>query len=165
MRRFVLTLLISFAAIGASVAQEQLKKVYDEDIDRMEQIDNAIAKAKAENKYVLCQVGGNWCPWCLRFADFVTKDAELASIIGENYVYIHVNYSPKAKRQADHKQVMSRLGNPVRFGMPVFVLLRSDGSILHIQDSVFLEEGKSYNKKSVARFLNSWTPKAVEAEE
>ena len=35
-------------------AQEALKKVYNESIDPMEQIDKALAKAKANNKYVVC---------------------------------------------------------------------------------------------------------------
>ena len=32
--------------------------------------DQFIEGAKAEGKFGICQVGGNWCPWCLRFADF-----------------------------------------------------------------------------------------------
>ena len=43
------------------------KKVYNEDINPIEQIDQAIVKSKSEGKIVICQVGGNWCPWCLRF--------------------------------------------------------------------------------------------------
>ena len=43
------------------------KKVYNEDINPIEQIDQAIEKSKSEGKFVICQVGGNWCPWCLRF--------------------------------------------------------------------------------------------------
>ena len=38
-----------------------VKKVYNEDINPIEQIDQAIAKAKSEGKFVICQVGGNWC--------------------------------------------------------------------------------------------------------
>ena len=42
---------------------KSLKKVYNEEINPIEQIDQAVAKAKAEGKFVVCQVGGNWCPW------------------------------------------------------------------------------------------------------
>ena len=56
-------------------AQTGLKKVYDEDINPLEQIDQAVDKAKREGRFVVCQVGGNWCPWCLRFADFITHDS------------------------------------------------------------------------------------------
>ena len=57
---------------------------------------------------------------------------------------------------------MQRLGNPQRFGFPVLVVLDADGRVLHIQDSSFLEEGKSYNAQKLLRFLNNWTPKAVQ---
>ena len=43
-------------------------KLYDENIDAMEQIDRALDQARESGRFVICQVGGNWCPWCLRFA-------------------------------------------------------------------------------------------------
>ena len=44
---------------------ENLKKVYDENIDPMTQIDDALVQAGKDGKFVICQVGGNWCRWCL----------------------------------------------------------------------------------------------------
>ena len=136
-------------------AQTALKKVYDENIDPMEQIDKALVK-----------VGGNWCPWCLRFADFAEKDQAVNKVINDNFVYLHVNYNPRkaggeeaAKRDA---RLMQRLYNPARFGFPVFVVLDANGKVLHTQDSSFLEEEKSYSEKKVLRFFNNWTPAAVE---
>ena len=146
-------------------AQTALKKVYDESINPIEQIDQAIVKAKAEDKFVICQVGGNWCPWCLRFANFISNDSTISEIIEENFVYIHVNYNPrKSEGEAKTQRaaaLMKRLNNPARFGFPVFVVLDTDGKVIHIQDSSFLEEGQGYNQERVVRFLNSWTPKAV----
>ena len=147
-------------------AQEGLKKVYDETVDQNAQIDQALKQARAEGKFVVCQVGGNWCPWCLRFADFITKDAEISKLVADNFVYIHVDYSPKsfkddpARKQRSEK-MMQRLGNPGRFGYPVFVVLDAKGKVLHTQDSSFLEEGQSYDKKKVVRFFKNWTPSAV----
>ena len=60
--------------------------------------------------------------------------------------------------------MLQRLGNPGRFGYPVFVVLDTKGNVIHIQDSSFLEEGKGYNKEKVLRFFNAWTPKAVNAQ-
>ena len=143
-------------------AQTGLKKVYNEEIDPMEQIDRALVKAKAESKFVVCQVGGNWCPWCLRFADFITKDTTISTLIEENFEYIHVNYNPRNKEaEAKAKLMLKRLNNPGRFGFPVFVVLDEEGRVLHIQDSSFLEEGQGYNKEKVLRFFKNWTPKAV----
>ena len=151
----------------AASAQDGLKKVYDETIDQNAQIDQALKQARAKGKYVVCQVGGNWCPWCLRFADFISKDTEIKQLIAKNFVYIHVDYSPRTfKDDPDRKKrsekMMGRLGNPGRFGYPVFVVLDGKGHVIHIQDSSFLEEGQGYDKKKVLRFFSNWTPEAVE---
>ena len=93
-KKFFLSLLLSLCAASAAFAQQ---KVYDESLDAMEQIRNAVAEAKASNRYVMCQVGGNWCPWCLRFAQFATTDSVVAPLMQKDYVYIHVNYSKANK--------------------------------------------------------------------
>ena len=192
MRTLALALFIA-AATTAADAQGALKRVYDETLNPMTQIDEALAKASAGGKYVVCQVGGNWCPWCLRFADFAEKDTAVSKAIADNFVFIHVNYDPRkasaAKAQGNTANsnttntssntanataaattacggdktaaMMKRLGNPARFGFPVFVVLDERGNVLHTQDSSFLEEGNGYSEKKVLRFLKNWTPKAV----
>ena len=144
---------------------KSLKKVYNEEINPIEQIDQAVAKAKAEGKFVVCQVGGNWCPWCLKFADFITNDTAISKVIDENFEYIHVNYNPRKSQGPEQveqgKALMKRLDNAGRFGFPVFVILDEEGKILHIQDSSFLEEGEGYNQEKVLRFFKNWTPSAV----
>ena len=160
----ILTIVVLAVALFAMTAnaQEQPapKKVYNEEINPLEQIDKALVQAQAEGKFVICQVGGNWCPWCLRFADFITNDSTISSVIEQNFVYIHVNYHPRKAGEVG-KALMKRLNNAGRFGFPVFVVLDDKGNIIHIQDSSFLEEGKGYNKEKVLRFFQNWTPKAV----
>ena len=163
-KKLILSLLVVCFTLTMN-AQTALKKVYNEDINPIEQIDQAIVVAKSEGKYVVCQVGGNWCPWCLKFSDFITKDATVSKVIAENFEYIHVNYNPRKsqgeEKQAQGKALMKRLDNAGRFGFPVFVVLDGEGKILHIQDSSFLEEGEGYNLEKVLRFFKNWTPKAV----
>ena len=163
-KNLILAIVAALFALTAN-AQTALKKVYNEDINPIEQINQAVAKAKSEGKFVVCQVGGNWCPWCLRFADFITNDTTISHVIDQNFVYIHVNYNPRksgtAEKEALAKTMLQRLNNPARFGFPVFVVLDSKGKVLHTQDSSFLEEGKGYNQEKVLRFLKSWTPKSM----
>ena len=153
MKRTLLLLLAVAIELAVASAQTALPKVYDESLDQNAQIDNALTQAKREGKFVVCQVGGNWCPWCLRFAHFVTDDAEISKVISDNFVYIHVNYSggrsSDVKGQAREEKMMTRLGHPGRF------------KVIHTQDSSFLEEGNGYDKAKVMRFFQNWTPKAV----
>lgn len=163
-KKLILSLLVGLFVLSVN-AQSALKKVYNEGIDPIEQIDQALAKAKYEGKFVICQVGGNWCPWCLRFADFITNDSTISKTIEDNFEYIHVNYNPRKSEEAatmeKGKTLMKRLNNAGRFGFPVFVVLDDEGKVIHIQDSSFLEEGQGYNQEKVLRFFKNWTPKAM----
>lgn len=158
MKKLLLFLAMSMALTCG--IQAQAPKVYDEGVDAMKQIREATELAQKTGRYVMCQVGGNWCPWCLRFAEFATKDSVIAPLMAENYVYIHVNYSKDNKNM----EAMKYLGNPGRFGYPVFVVLNEEGVPIHIQESESLEEGKGYNRKKVEKFLRLWNKKAVEAD-
>lgn len=152
-----INIMLLFLLLSATTVMAQAKKVYNENLDPMAQIEDAKAIAAEEGKYVLCQVGGNWCPWCLRFAEFADTNAAVHNTIEENFVYIHINYS----KDHTNPEAMKYLGNPARFGFPVFVILDAEGNRIHTQNSAYLEEGKGYSEKKVNDFLLNWTPKAV----
>ena len=167
MKRIAIALVALWLVVSLN-AQTALKKVYNEDINPLEQIDKALVEAKADGKFVVCQVGGNWCPWCLRFADFITNDTTISKLIDENFEYIHVNYNPRKseseEKQAQAAALMKRLNNCGRFGFPVFVILDEEGRVIHIQGSSFLEEGQGYKQEKVLRFFRNWTPKIIKGE-
>ena len=158
MKKIALSLFFVVMVAVSAIAQE--KKNYDEGLDAMKQIKAAVVLAQQTDRYVLCQVGGNWCPWCLRFAQFATTDSVIAPLLEKNFVYVHINYS----KQNKNLEAMKFLGNPGRFGYPAFVVLDQKGQPIHIQESESLEEGKGYSRKRVERFLQLWTKQAVEAE-
>ena len=160
---FIAMLAIALSAMTAHAQDEgetTPKKVYNEQINPLDQIDQALVQASSEGKFVICQVGGNWCPWCLRFADFITNDSTINAVIEQNFVYIHANYHPRKAGEVG-EALMKRLNNAGRFGFPVLVILDEQGKVIHIQDSGLLEEGKGYNKEKVLRFFQNWTPAAV----
>jgi thioredoxin-related protein len=123
----------------------------------MKQIKEAISKAGASGKHVLIQYGGNWCPWCIRFNAFCKADAGITKVIQDNYVVVELNYSPENKN--DESNIF--LGNPTRFGFPVFIIIDGKGKVIHIQDSGLLEAGQGYDQKKVAGFMSNWTSAAL----
>lgn len=143
--------------LGNHVSGQADKKLYDPSLDGMKQVNEAIAKAKSTGKHVLVQFGGNWCPWCIKFDAFCKADAEITKIIDESYISIKLNYSPENKNEASN----NFLGNPKRFGFPVFVIIDGTGKVLHIQDSALLESGQGYDQKKVAGFMKNWTAAAL----
>lgn len=162
MKRILTILLLAVMTVSLAVGQQKAKKFYDETLDPIAQIDEAVAKAKAEGKYVICQFGGNWCPWCVKFGYFIEECEEIKEVVDKNFVYIHVNYT--SKKDEKSQIANKRLANAGRFGFPVLVVLREDGSVMHIQNSSYLEEDKSYNRTRVLKFFQSWTPEAVTVE-
>ena len=132
--------------------------IYNPAADAAQDIRNAVAQAKRENKHVLLQVGGNWCGWCIKLEDMVNNDPELKRQMDDNFVLVHVNYS----KEQENLPLLASLGYPQRFGFPVLVVLDANNNRLHTQDSSYLEEGSGHSKKKVAGFFKQWSPSALD---
>jgi len=142
---------------AAAEEKAKLPKPYDATENAEAKISELVKKAKAENKNIILQAGGNWCIWCLRFNNFVQTTPELKEIVDANYLYYHLNYSPENKNE----KVFAKYDNPgAKFGYPVFVVLDQNGKMIHTQDSAVLEEGKGYSKEKVKAFFEKWAPKS-----
>ena len=156
MLKKIFSLLFLIIILKNSFAQQT--KIYDPWADAPKDIAAAIKKAKAENKYVLIQAGGNWCSWCIEFDRFSKADANIDSVIKASYVLYHLNYS----KDNINKKTFATYGYPQRFGFPVFIIVDANGTRLHTQTSEYLEDGKkSYNKNKVQSFLELWSPRAL----
>jgi len=150
------TALLLMFAVSVTSGQDA-KKLYDPSLDGMKQINEAVALAKAGNKHVLIQYGGNWCGWCIKFDAFCKADTEISQVINDNYIPVKLNYDQTNKNSAANDY----LGNPTRFGFPVFIILDGKGKPIHIQDSALLEEDQGYSKKKVLGFFKNWTAAAL----
>jgi thioredoxin-related protein len=148
---------IAFVVSSTRLQAQETKKLYDPTLDGLKQIKEAVSQAKATGKHVLIQYGGNWCSWCVKFDAFCKADTAISKIISTNYIPVKLNYSPENKNDASNEF----LGNPTRFGFPVFIILDGKGKVLHIQDSGLLEEGKGYSQDKVKRFFGNWTTAAI----
>ena len=153
--RFIISVLLVFSCM--TLESQETKKLYDPSLDGMKQIKEAVAKAAADGKHVLIQYGGNWCGWCIKFDAFCRADTAISAIIAKNYIPVKLNYDPVNKNDAANVY----LGNPTRFGFPVFIILDGKGNVIHIQDSGLLEEGAGYSKQKVTGFFRAWTITAL----
>lgn len=161
MKAIVFSTLLLFLTNGLRAQENQAPKLYHPEADAEKDVAVAVAKAAKEKKFVLLQMGGNWCGWCIRFNKFVTDDPQLDSMVKANFVVYHLNYSPENKNE---KQ-FAKYGFPQRFGFPVFVVLDEKGNRIHTQNSVYLEEGNGYDRKRVMDFFRDWSPKALDPAE
>lgn len=144
-------------SISSLYAQE--KNLYHPEADAVKDIEASIKKAKAENKFVLIQGGGNWCSWCIELARFCKADPKIDSVMNASFVWYHLNYS----KENENKKIFARYSYPQRFGFPVFIILDGNGKRLNTQNSEYLENGqKSYNREKVLAFLEMWSPLALD---
>ena len=148
-----ITLTLIIGLLSLSLSAQQAVKIYNPDADAKKDVASAVAKASAEGKHVFLQIGGNWCPWCVRFHKMVAENLKLDSLVKANYEVVEVNFS----KENDNHELLATLGYPQRFGFPVFVILDGTGKVLHTQDSGYLEQDKGYSQEKVERLFLNWS--------
>ena len=142
------------------IAQEVAVNIYNPSADAKADIQAAVKKAESENKHVLIQVGGNWCPWCVKMHKLYYSEPVIDSLLKSDYILVMVNYSKENKNLA----ILKELESPQRFGFPVLVVLDGKGKRIHTQDTGLLESGSGYDVAKVVEFLKGWTVKAVSSD-
>lgn len=127
--------------------------IYDESADAVKQIADALARARKEGKRVLLQFGANWCGWCHKLHKLFETNRSIADELKSHYVIVMVDVNNGHNQGTDAKY-----GNPTRFGLPVMVVLDSEGKPLTTQETGILEEGDLHDPKKVLALLKEWTP-------
>src|SRR5688500_2909362 len=155
----LLCIVVLTASMAGQVRAEEAKKtarpsIYDESADGSKQIADALVHAKKEGKHVLLQFGADWCGWCHRLHKLFETDKSIAEELKNHYVVVLIDVN-----KGHNKEVDTKYGNPTRFGLPVIVILDSDGKQLTTQDTAKLEEGDRHDPKKVMSFLTQWAPK------
>ncbi len=150
-----IAILVSF--ILAFSVNTIAQKIYNPSANAKNDIAKAVLQAKQEGKHVIIQVGGNWCPWCIKLHKYLKSNSEINTLLKDNYVFLEVNYSKENK----NLDALEMLDYPQRFGFPVMVILNGEGERIHTQNTGNLEEAKAYDFKKVKSFLYNWRPDAL----
>ncbi|MBK7289676.1 MAG: thioredoxin family protein [Chitinophagaceae bacterium] len=158
MKKLVFIIGFVFSAIVGFSQDMKTFNLYKPAENAKEQILTAVKEAKKSGKHVLIQIGGNWCIWCARFNDLITTDKSIDTLVNDNYVVYHLNYS----KENFNLELLKKYKFPQRFGFPVFLILNEEGDLIHTQNSEYLESGKGYDKEKVTTFFNNWSTKAID---
>jgi len=128
------------------------KPIYDEKADASKQIADALIVAEKESKHVLLQFGANWCVWCHVLHHLLDTNKAVHGIIQSGYVVVLVDVN-----NGHNEATVEKYGQPTQFGLPVIVVLDSDGKQLVTQSVVEFGENGGYSPQKVSGFLNKWT--------
>ena len=140
--------------LGHAWGVAALGEKFDPARDAMADVDQAVARARAEGKVVLVDVGGEWCAWCHILDRFIASQPEVQQALSAQYVWLKVNFSPKDRNEA----LLSRWPKPR--GYPHLYVLGADGQLLASQASSELESGRSYDTARFLAFLRRQRPAA-----
>jgi thiol:disulfide interchange protein len=130
-----------------------LVDVYDPARNPAEDLKQAVLIAQTENKRILLELGGDWCIWCKYMDEFYATHNEILQFRADNYVLVKVNVSEENMNEGFLSQF------PEAAGYPHIYILEGDGTFLHSQDTVELEDGgQSYVPEVFMAFLQKWAP-------
>ena len=106
-------------------ASPYLRSASHQPIDWHEWNDEAFARAKAEDKPILLDIGAVWCHWCHVIDRESYENAEIARIINEHFVAIKVDRDERPDVDSRYQSAISAISG--QGGWPLTGFLLPDG--------------------------------------
>ncbi|GIX50040.1 MAG: hypothetical protein KatS3mg132_234 [Limisphaera sp.] len=114
---------LTCAAVLCAVTLAAAEPVWLEDLPQ------ALEKAKAEKKQVLVNfTGSDWCGFCIRLKKDVFDTREFAEYAEKNLVLVEVDFPRKKEQSKERKEANRKLQEKFNVeGFPTLVLLNAKG--------------------------------------
>lgn len=123
---------------------------YDPGRDAFEDGRAAIQLAKSTQRYVLIELGGDWCKWCHVMDKFFDDNPDIKAKLHETFVILKINVSDAN----DNAKFLAAFPKPL--GYPHMYIADNNGSILFSKDTAdFLSEGQ-YSRQRFTDFFEQW---------
>jgi thiol:disulfide interchange protein len=128
-----------------------LVDIYDPARNPAQDLQQAILLAQDQHKRIMLELGGDWCIWCKWMDEFYATHQDILQYRADHYILVKVNVSDENMNEKFLSQF------PAAAGYPHIYILESDGTFLHSQDTVDLEDGReSYVPEVFMAFLQKW---------
>lgn len=145
MKKLVLISVLLFSFNGWTITDYE---PYDENADALENISMALKNAKLENKYVLLQMGGNWCPDCRTLGEYFSRP-DIKQWLDDRLILVSVDVG-EWNRNLD---IVEEYGNPISEGIPALVLLNSNDEVMLATLAGELASARSMSKDDLVEWL------------
>ena len=153
-KRPVLALACCLVLLAAAAPQQQDRPpLYDPTADSFQDLQDTIAAAQESGKRILLNVGGNWCGWCYTMDGYLKANDDVRERLEAGFIFLKINMSQENRNEEFLSQY------PKIHGYPHIFVLDSDGTLLHSQDTYYLEEESSYHRGRWMHFLRVWEPR------
>ena len=158
MKNLFLSLLLFFVLLQNSFAEPlpTYSLNYDANRDALQDGRDAIKLAKATNRRIFIEVGGDWCKWCHVLDRFLNTHSEIKTQLHQTFVVLKVNVSD----ENDNHEFLKFF--PPVLGYPHIYITESNGKLLDSKDiSQFYDKGK-YSVKRFKAFFERWATKSAD---
>lgn len=125
--------------------------IYDVQADAKQDIAQALAAAKAQQKLVLIDFGADWCPDCVVLARIFESD-QVKPYLDAHYVVVRVNVG----EWDANLDVSRRYGDPIKKGIPAVVVLSPDGRTVASTGGGELANARSATRQEILGMLQGW---------
>ncbi len=109
----------------ANSASPYLRSAAHQPVDWYEWGDEAFARARAEDKPILLDIGAVWCHWCHVIDRESYEDANLAALINKHFIPVKVDRDERPDVDARYQTAISAVSG--QGGWPLTGFLLSDG--------------------------------------
>ena len=147
MKKLILISALLFSFNGWAITDY---KPYDESAVAGEEIIKALEKAKSNNKYILLQMGGNWCPDCRTLGEYFSRP-DIKKWLDERVILVSVDVG-EWDRNLD---IVEEYGNPISEGIPALVLLNPDNEVMFSTLAGELASARNMSKNDLVQWLES----------
>ena len=147
MKKLILISALLFSFNGSAIPAYE---PYDENADALDSISKALKIAELENKYVLLQMGGNWCPDCRTLGEYFSRP-DIKAWLDDRVILVSVDVG-EWNRNLD---VVEAYGNPISEGIPALVLLNSENEVLFATLAGELASARSMSKNDLIVWLQT----------
>src|SRR5579883_1969811 len=146
-----------------SSASSYLRSARHQPVDWYPWGDAAFARAQAENKPVLLDIGAVWCHWCHVMDRESYEDPELARIINEHFIAVKVDRDERPDVDSRYQAAVQAISG--QGGWPLTAVLTPDGKPFF--GGTYFPRDDRYGRPGFERVLrtlaDAWKTKRDEA--
>src|SRR5260221_2726522 len=135
----------------AKAASAYLRSAMHQPVEWQEWGEEAFARAKAEDKPILLDVGAVWCHWCHVMDRESYESAETARIINEQFIVVKVDRDERPDVDTRYQAAVSAISG--QGGWPLTAFLTPDGKPFF--GGTYFPPADSYGRPSFKRVLQS----------
>jgi uncharacterized protein len=149
----------------SNASSAYLRSAMHQPVQWHEWSEGAFAKAAAEDKPILLDIGAVWCHWCHVMDRESYEDPALAEVVNENFIAIKVDRDERPDVDSRYQAAVQSIAG--QGGWPLTAVLTPDGKPFF--GGTYFPPEERYGRPSFARVLktmaNVWKTKRDEATE